>query len=182
MKHPNWPVYELVAVTAPLDACLAVPSLCVPRRFFECYRADDHLSPLATSDRPNLLRFGRSKLSLLMCLDVTSGEVVNILVDKNDQIIKRERPGMDFVNSSLEQFNRSIAALIELFPYDDGQASDNIDELYEDWDWDAGAKKLAKVLEDIDERTSSEGDGYWAGFYWDVAMGDFATYIVLSDR
>jgi SUKH-4 immunity protein len=182
MKHPNWPVYELVAVTAPLDAGLAVSSLCVPRSFFARYRADDHLSPLATSDRPNLLRFGRSSLSLLMCLDATTGEVVNILVDKNDQVIKRKPSGMDFVNSSLEQFNRSIAALIELFPYDDGQTTDNIDQQYEDWDWDAAAKKLAKVLGDIDERTSSEVDGYWVEFYCDVGMGDFATYAVLSGR
>jgi hypothetical protein len=62
-------------------------------------RADDHLL-LALPDRIRF-GFGRSKLSL-MCLDVTSGEVVNILVDENDQIIKRKRPGMDFVNSSLE--------------------------------------------------------------------------------
>jgi hypothetical protein len=182
MKHPNWPVYELVAVPAPPDAGLPVPSLRVPRSFFARYRADDHLSPLATSDRPNLLRFGRSSRSLLMCLDATTGEVVNILVDKDDQVIRRKPSGMDFVNSSLEQFNRSIAALIALFPYDDGQTTDNIDQPYEEWDWDAAAKKLAKVLEHIDERTSSEVDGYWAEFCWDIGMGDFATYAVLSER
>ena len=182
MKHPNWPVYELVAVTAPPDAGLAVRSLRVPRSLFARYRADDHLSPLATSDRPNLLRFGRSSRSLLICLDATTGEVVNILVDKDDQVIRRKPSGMDFVNSSLEQFNRSIAALIEHFPYDDGQTTDNIDQPYEEWDWDASAKKLAKVLGDIDERTSSEVDGYWAEFCWDIGMGDFATYAVLSER
>jgi hypothetical protein len=182
MKHPNWPVYELVAVTAPPDAGLAVRSLRVPRSLFARYRADDHLRPLATSDRPNLLRFGRSSLSLLMCLDATTGEVVNILVDENDQVIKRKPSGMDFVNSSLEQFNRSIAALIELFPYDGGKASNDIEQPCEDWDWDAAAKKLAKVLEHIDERTSSEVDGYWAEFCCDVGKGDFATYAVLSER
>jgi hypothetical protein len=49
--------------------------------------------------------------------------------------------------------------LIEFFPYDDGEASDTIDEIYEDSDLEASAKRLAKVLEDIDERTSSEGMG-----------------------
>jgi hypothetical protein len=67
--------------------------------------------------------------------------------------------------------------LIEFFPYDDGEASDTIDEIYEDSDLEASAKRLAKV----DERTSSEGNGHWAEFYWDVAMGDFATCVVLPE-
>jgi hypothetical protein len=145
MKHPNWPVYELVTVTAPPGISLALPLLHVPRSFFGGYRADNYLSPIATRDRPNLLRFGRSVGSGIFCLDVTSGEVVKFIVDRNGRIIEYPCPGVEFVNSSLEQFNRSIEVLTELFPYDDNEDHD-------EYDWDAAAARLAKALEAIDER------------------------------
>ena len=183
MKHPNWPVYELVTVTAPPGMFLTPSSLRVPRRYFG-YSADDHLRPFATPDRPNLLRFGHVGGFLIFCLDVTSGEVINLLVDDDDRLIKRDSPGMDFVNSSLEQFNRSIEVLIELFPYDsDDHAHINWDEDLDaadkltDEDFEA-ADKLAKALKSIDERASSESQGYWAEFYWDVAAGDYARCVV----
>jgi hypothetical protein len=173
MKHPNWPVYELVTVTAPPGVSLTPSSLRVPRQYFG-YRADDYLRPFAAPDRPNLLRFGHWGTFMILCLDVTSGEVIDLVVS-DGRPLKRASPGMDFVNSSLEQFNRSIEVLIDLFPYGGDTPNDP------DFDWDPVAKKLLKALEAIDERVSSEWQGLWAEFYWDVTMGIYATCDLLDN-
>lgn len=180
MQHPNWPVFEMVTVAAPPGASLALPSLRVPRSYFG-YQADDHLSPLATSDRPNLLRFGSNPAaSYILCLDVTSGEVVILHLDRNGQV--KEYPRfLEFVNSSLEQFNRTIEVLIALFPYDDGNVDGgNGDDEDDDYDWQAASDRLREAVEAIDEGVRIEWRGYWAEFFWDITLGDFATSEILS--
>jgi hypothetical protein len=177
MQHPHWPVFEMVTVAAPPGTSLALPSLRVPRSYFT-YQADDHLSPLATRDRPNLLRFGSHPPASIFCLDVISGEVVSLSVDRNGQV--RDPLFMEFVNSSLEQFNRTIEVLIALFPYDDGNVDDsNVDE-DDDYDWQAAAERLSKAVEAVDERVSMVLPGYWGEFFWDITLGDFATSEILS--
>lgn len=180
MQHPNWPVFELVTVTAPSGMPLAIPSLRVPRRYFR-YQADDYLSTFATPERPNLLQFGsHPATSSIFCLDVISGEVVNLRLDRNGQVRKLPH-SLEFVNSSLAQFNRSIEVLIELFPYDDGRLDGGDVDEDDEYDWQAAADRLEKAVEAIDERVSVEWQGYWAEFFSDITLGDFATYLVLTD-
>jgi hypothetical protein len=176
MQHPDWPVFELIEVTAPPGTSLTLPSLLVPRSYFR-YQADAYLGFFATRDRPDLLRFGSwPTTSVILCLDVISGEVVHLHLDRKGQLIEHPR-AREFVNSSLEQFNRSVEVLIELFPYDDG----NLDEEDDEYDWQAAADRLAMALEAVDSRVSVEWQGYWAEFLSDITIGDFATSLVLSD-
>ena len=45
MQHPDWPVFELIEVTAPPGTSLTLPSLLVPRSYFR-YQADAYLGLL----------------------------------------------------------------------------------------------------------------------------------------
>jgi len=76
-----------------------------------------------------------------------------------------------FVNSSIEQFTRTLKAIADRFPYYDREASD--EEL------ESVAVELLDIVRDIDPEAAA-ADGYWQDFADSAALGDLSTEDILE--
>lgn len=104
-----------------------------------------------------------------------------------------DRPGPEprLVNSSLEQFTRTVQAIIDAFPFSEG-----VDKEIEDRRWDdderitteerdiaqrnATAAKLRDRIREIDPAAMAP-HSFWEDFTTDVEIGDYATADVVSE-
>jgi hypothetical protein len=127
------------------------------------YEADSGLSVVGRADRAPVLRFGTSGLSHAVGIDVSTGNVVEVINDPSQQT--------NLINTRPVLFTQTVRALVERFPYYSRNAG--YDEI------DAVAKELRNIIRSIDPEAAVPGN-YWPGFVDDVQMGDFSTDDVLE--
>jgi hypothetical protein len=98
-----------------------------------------------------------------MCVDVTTGRVVEII---NSPAAKPL-----FVNTSIEQFTRTVKVLVDRFPYYGQEAPD--------YEIDQVADELQDLITRIDPEASLP-DRYWSTFVDDARIGDLSTEAILT--
>lgn len=136
----------------------------VPRCFIgRRYTADTTLTLLPRGGGEPLARFGSSGLADAMCVDVTTGRVVEII---NSPAAKPL-----FVNTSIEQFTRTVKVLVDRFPYYGQEAPD--------YEIDQVADELQDLITRIDPEASLP-DRYWSTFVDDARIGDLSTEAILT--
>jgi hypothetical protein len=135
----------------------------VPKSFVrKRYRANDSLSVRVDRDGRHLVCFGSTFLDGAMCLDITTGEVV--------QLVGRT-PSRLFVNSSLSTFSKSVEAVSRAFPfYPDGA---------EEADIESAARRVSEIISAIDG-PAMVLDRFWSTLIDDLRMGDWGTGAVLD--
>lgn len=135
-----------------------VPKTFIGRR----YRADPHLSRLEREGR-SFLRFGSSGLSDAVCVELPVGHVVVVI----------GAPGfhLQFVNTSIGQFTKTVEAVIGRFPFYDTDSDDE--------EIQAVGDELLEIIRSIDD-AAAVPDRYWSAFVDDVQMGDLTTEAILE--
>jgi hypothetical protein len=166
----EWPTFEMVTFdpsrgTQGLPADSALFTEGVPKELFApLYSAAGSLSAVDVAGRGRLACFGVNGSSHLMCLDPSSGEVV--------EVPRTSGAGPAPVNSSLGQFTESVRAVLARFPF--YVADSELEER------EAVAEELTATLTSIDSRAFSP-DGFWETFIDDLTIGDYSTEDVLSE-
>ena len=161
-----WPRFDLVPVSGadlPPPWAERYPTLHVPGEAAVCRYRSVALRLVTLSDGRELLQFGEHPFTAL-CLDPADGQVVDLVVRTGGAIVRGPR----LVNSSLEQYVATVREATARFPFDDGSG--------EDLDYDRAADSLRAHLRPIDP-AAWEIDGHWDSFYWDITMGDWASYL-----
>jgi len=160
----RWPRFESADLTG-LDALpewLREGLAGIPRRSIDGhYQAAAGATFVDVPGRGPLVRFGTTGVFGPIYIDPSSGVVV-----AGDDIEEE----LCFVNSSLEQFTRTVTCLIDLFPYYE-----------ESGDFEAAAAAAARASELIAgiDPPAAEPDTVWGTFVDDVGNGDFATRDIL---
>ena len=164
---PDWPAYDLVRIQSgpgvppPLAARLAetrVPRRCIDHE----YRVLPEATFLGGIAGRNLVAFGTSGSHGRICVDVATGTVVHVpTVDG---------PVVNVVNVDLGTFRECVAAVIARFPY---YSEDDEPEQFEEV-----AEELRHTIGVIDE-SALGNDGFWRTFADDVAIGDYATEMIV---
>jgi len=163
------PRFELTTFSQPVDGRTdvvdALTKTGVPKSSVgRAYTAAGELTWINLRDRRRLICFGKSGLDDDICVDPSSGEVLQV-VDGADHHL---------VNSSIGQFVESVKAVIRMFPY------------YETSD--SGSESGQKVADHISEAitridpAATEPDTFWETFVQDVAVGDYSTADVVKDH
>jgi hypothetical protein len=162
------PTVELIRY--PLDdlkACLpgvdlsrveALASEGVPLTLLGRYVAVERLSTIEDPKRGPLVWFGVEGLSMRICADPTSGEVVAIL-DVPDAV-------PHLVSSSLALFSQTIQAVAARVPFYGPDPT--VEEM------DGAAEDVARIVRAIDP-PGMASEGFWSTLVDDVLMGDFMT-------
>lgn len=167
--EPPWsrsrPTFELVAMSSepdlpgPIAERLRTPG--VPNGLIgHEYRALEAATLLrvASADGGVLVAFGSSGFDQLICLDISSGAVVQV---------PRTRPeSRNAVNASLDLFSACVHAVIGRFPFYGVEAESD--------DRERIGEELGQVLAAID-RSALEHNGFWETFVDDVVIGDYST-------
>ena len=164
---PNWPAYDLVriqpgpGVPTPLAERLAESR--VPRRCIGLeYRVLPEATFLGGIAGRNLVAFGTSGSPGRICVDIATGTVVHVpTVDG---------PVVNVVNVDLGAFRECVAAVIARFPF---YSEDDEPEQFEEV-----AEELRHIISVIDE-SALGNDGFWRTFADDVAIGDYATEMIV---
>jgi len=136
-----------------------VPKCFVSARYF----ATPDLSWVDGPGGKRLVRFGDISLGGWMCIDPSTGHVVDVM--------GLDHPVLRLANSSIGHFSDCVRGVIELFPYYHREDYD---------DFEAAGEKIAARLNDIDPAALSDKDGFWRTFVDDVQMGDFSVEEVMS--
>jgi|SRR6185437_13098283 len=182
-EESHWPQFELVSYSNLLalndivnDAMLQSLNIGVPKSFFGAYKADTNLSLLNIPSRGKLICFSSSDLTKL-CLDPNTGEVVQVIIVPDGPC----HP----VNSSLEQYRKSVKAVYDRFPFDSwqpGMSSDSdeiMDMVFQEWEM--AADELRAILHDIDMDPAVLSEiGFWGTFLDDLMMGNYFSKEVIS--
>jgi hypothetical protein len=136
----------------------------IPQRFLNSvlYTAAKEPSIVPIPPRGQLVRFGAaSQFSDGLFIDPNTGEVVEC-----DYGTLRW-----FVNSSLEQFARTVIEVMGRFPF---MSNDADDQAFKDM-----PKELGTIISKIDPSAMSV-DRFWSTFVDDVKIGDYTTEMVLD--
>jgi hypothetical protein len=124
------------------------------------YCADQQLT-IVDSAEGRFVRFGTYDLSgaTSMCLDPGTGQIL-LVPDKEGRTF--------FVNSSLEQFNKTAEAVLRRFPF----YSEN--DFFEAMD--RAAQDIAEIIAEIDAPAMvvNSYSSYWDGLVEDIRIGDYA--------
>lgn len=134
----------------------------VPRGFFGRRYAVGSLALVVLVGEKRLACFGSTGLKGKICLDPSSGEVVEFL--------DLERPSPSppmLVNSSLALFTKTVHAAIER---SESASSDEMEEV---------SASIGEMILRIDQRAMVR-DQFWSTFVDDIAIGDFETDSVLA--
>jgi hypothetical protein len=150
-----------VSDEVPAQISAAIHSANLPKRFLGRRFQASEPTVLEVFGR-RLVRFGRVMRSGSMCIDVDTGEVVDV-----------EGPNVWHTNSSMEGFVRCLEAVLSEFPFYSEA---------DDWGvFEAVAARLETRLVATDA-TCMEVNGFWETFRWDVANGDFPTEDLRTER
>lgn len=128
----------------------------VPENLFGRYRVANAVSVRQAAGRQYAC-FGQSGLDDSVCIDLTSGEVAELLGETGE---------MRFVNTSLELFNQAVNSVLAGFPF---------------YERDASGEQLDRVAHELGERLTAIDqpamvpDRFWSTLVDDIAIGDFAT-------
>lgn len=168
-----WTDFELVRLSVskikrsfPGRACvLELENVGVPRGFFGRRYTAGKVEMITVRDG-RLVCFGSTGLKGRICLEPSSGEVVEFL-----DLGKPSSSSPVLVNSSLAFFTKTVQSAIARFPYYSASDSSETKERV--------SAALGEVILEIDRRAMDRGR-FWATFVDDVAMGDFATESVLG--
>ena len=163
------PHFELTTFSPPLDGRQdvvdALTKTGVPKSSVgRAYRAAAELTSINVPGRGRLICFGKSGLSNDICVDASSGEVLQVLEGGNPRL----------VNSTIGQFIESVRAIIRMFPF--YETSDSAFETGQ-----AVGDRVADAIRRIDN-AATEPDTFWETFVQDVAIGDYSTADVLKNR
>lgn len=101
-----------------------------------------------------LVEFGKVMTSGSMCVDVETGEVVEV-----------KGVSVWHTNQSILDFAACVVAVLARWPFD--KSGRDLDG------WEAVAASVEAELRTIDP-TSMAADGFWETLRWDLAQGDFA--------
>lgn len=131
------------------------------------YCADQQLT-IVDSAEGLLVRFGTYDLSGVtsMCLDPSTGQILLVPAKKDLTF---------FVNSSLEQFNKTAEAVLRRFPfYSENDVFEAMDRVAQD---------LADIIAEIDAQVMAADryGSYWDDLVEDIRMGDYAKEFFESD-
>ncbi|MGH3222726.1 MAG: SUKH-4 family immunity protein [Streptosporangiaceae bacterium] len=127
------------------------------------YAADSSLVLLERPGSEAILRFGSSGLADVIGIDLATGHVV--------EIINAPHSAPLFVNTSIEQFVRTVRAIINRFPYYDSDA--------DEYEIQTVANELREIIRHIDLEAAVP-DRYWSTFVDDVEIGDLSTEAILA--
>jgi hypothetical protein len=133
----------------------------VPEEVFG-YEAAEAITHVAVNQK-SLLRFGCVGPYSSMCMDVTTGSIVDLGPDSR----------ISFVNSSLEKFIETAKVVIARFPF---YAVDDLDFAEVK---DKAVKEVTDAIRSVDE-SAFVRDGFWATLVDDIQMGDYATEWIVS--
>jgi SUKH-4 immunity protein len=188
-EEQQWPRFELVTYAEPTgiphgwDRDLI--TLGVPKSIMGSYKAIDHLDLIEHPTLGPLVRFATIVIRRrgAMCLHPATGSIHYLTGNGPEQEW--------FVNTTLAQFNESVRAVINRFPFDHGVPDDapihdesaqlpasRMDQR-DDVDWIIVGEELRELLRRIDPASVADPNGYWSGFVDDVEMGDYSTEAVL---
>jgi hypothetical protein len=136
----------------------------VPKGFIgRRYAVDSNVTLLAREGSAPLVRFGSSGLADAMCVDIMTEHVIEIINAPASEPL--------FVNTSIEQFTRTVKAVVDRFPYYVQEASD--DEII------LVAGELLDIIRSIDPEAAVP-NRYWSTFVDDVQIGDLSTEAILA--
>ena len=165
---PPWPRFELVTASGhglPGQLAARYPVLTLPGEhgIRACTPATE-LQVMTAPDGEVLIVLGRFLFAPL-CLNPATGQVVDLVVDQGGNVVRSQQ----LVNSTLDQYVRSVGEATALFPYHD--EPDDIDALYAAFT--QAADRVRRRLEPIDP-PAWYLDGFWDTFYWDITIGDYS--------
>lgn len=168
MTTSGWPSFELASFTAwdsvPDDARQALQAVQLPRNFFGSrYMTIPEPLVVEFPDGRRLVQFGQTMLFGKVYFDPSTGQVL--------ERVDRPWASTQFVNSSLGQFTSTIRAVLDMFPFYDGNS-----ELEERMGVTA---TISNIVGRIDP-AALDPNGFWGTFLDDVTNGDFATEDVLG--
>ena len=168
---------EMVTFAKPSDLRgeLAAPLLeyGVPKEMLGLYRAANELTLLEGSGGRQMLCFGSIAYSQCACLDLQTGAVVALM----DTWPEVDEEVVFIVNSSLKKFIASVSAVLNRYPFDSPQATNESEEDYLDRtniELHQAADNLKKSLNDIDPAALEDPGRFWLDFLDDVVMGNYS--------
>jgi hypothetical protein len=162
----TWPEFRLVGieisddVPAPARAELerrGVPAGLIAHE----YRVLGETEIVSASAGEAIVAFGSWAQSGRVCLDSASGAVVSLPVAGSIE--------PTLVNTDLSHFVACVAAVVDRFPFYDGDADFD--------DWEAVGVEIAATLKSLDDQALGL-HSFWETFVDDVKIGDYATEIV----
>jgi hypothetical protein len=177
-------VVPFVLVTVPVsdrlrDMIDSSSVIRAPRSLFRggFFRADPEATPVTRPDGSILVRFGSSRLSEAICVDLRTNAVVSVW-DEDAVVIKARRPAWreGFVNSDLDAFIEVARAVYNRFPYYAAAA----------FDTEAGYRGVEQVQQELlaliarIDPPAAVPDRFWSTFVDDVGIGDFSNEDVLD--
>lgn len=143
----------------------ALRALCgsgVVRQFLDI-RVSGSLERLATRDG-DLVCFAKGDVGTMICLDPRTLHVVEVTSSGFQRAM--------FVNTSVELFSRTVAAVAAQFPFHSTEAE--IETLHQD------AERVADLVRGIDP-LAMERDRFWSTLVDDIEMGNFYPARVATD-
>jgi len=188
-EEQTWPRFELVTYTEPTgiphgwDRDLI--TLGVPKRILgDYYKAVSRLELIEHPTLGPVVRFATLGRRGAMCLHPATGSIHQLTGARSGQEW--------FVNTTLAQFNDSVRAVINRFPFDRGVPSEaptpdasaqwhtsNTDK-GDDVSWITVGEELRELLRRIDPASVANPNGYWNTFVTDVEMGNYSAEDVLT--
>jgi hypothetical protein len=164
---PEWPVYDLVRIRfvpdVPPNMAARLAETRVPRRCIgHEYRVLPEATFLGRIAERDLVAFGISGSSGRVCVDLATGTVVHVPTIGGSMV--------NVVNADLAAFCECVAAVIARFPF---YGEDDEPEQFEEV-----AEELRHTIGVIDE-SALVNNGFWGTFADDVAIGDYATEMIV---
>lgn len=188
LEELNWPRFELVTYAEPTG----IPhgwdhdliTLGMPKRILGSYKAASILELIAHPTLGPVVRFAAIGRRGAMCLHPATRSI---------HYLTGSRSGQEwFVNTTLAQFNDSVRAVIDRFPFNRGVPSEApIHDAFAHWhasntdqgddvQWVTIGEEFRELLRRIDPESVAIPDGYWNTFVTDVQMGNYSTEDVLT--
>jgi len=161
----------------PIQLARPLLTIGVPEEAFGLYHVAEHLTVLESPRYHQIISFGVQGFYNVCFVPETSAVVVEYRYP-NGGIASQ------IVNTTLEQFNASVLAVYNRFPFDSWDQGNPLDA-FDDFDqlnkeWAIAATDLRKVLQEIDP-VSNDPQGFWVSFTEDIMIGDYFTRDILKD-
>lgn len=187
-EDQHWPCFELVTYAEPTgiphgwDGDLV--TLGVPKRILGSYKAMNHFELVEHPTLGPLVRFATLGRRGSMCLHPATRSIRHLTGARSGQEW--------FANTTLAQFNESVRAVINRFPFDRGRPDDTpIHDESSQWpassadqrdavDWITVGEGLRELLRRIDPASVADPNNYWSGFVDDVETANYTSEAVLT--
>ena len=173
----SWPRYEPVTFSIGVNVSRedldTLNRALLPKRALGVGDALEEPVGIDVPGRGYLIRFAHGGFHSY-CFDPATGEVLEL----------SDWPGMEpyLVNTTLDQFTRTVKAVTGAFPYYDDMpiAVDDVEADARIAERVATAARIGDLLREIDP-VAMAPDGFWDNFLVDVGMGDYSTEDVLRE-